>query len=231
MQEYDIEFRNKRANDIRLYVVKRPNIPAPRKNYREYDIPGRDGVSYEDEETIDDIEIGVEFNFMEKPDKWFGAFDKAKEWLLDGSGKLKFGDDKEFFYKVKKVEIDTVERVCYEIGRFTATFFCSGYRYFETGEKEYREIKYNPGKTSHPVYEVRGTGECVLSVNGKEMTAIVQDNLIIDTDLMIARRLDKTVTNTAVTGWYEDLYLKPGENNISISDKFELKIIPRWRCL
>lgn len=83
----------------------------------------------------------------------------------------------------------------------------------------------------YPVYEVRGTGECVLSVNGKEMTAIVQDNMIIDTDLMIARRLDKTVTNTAVTGWYEDLYLKPGENNISISDKFELKIIPRWRCL
>ena len=36
MQEYDIEFKNKRANDIRMYVVKRPNIPAPRKRYREY---------------------------------------------------------------------------------------------------------------------------------------------------------------------------------------------------
>lgn len=231
MQEYDIEFRDKRANDIRLYVVKRPNIPAPQKNYTEHNIPGRDGLCYEDEETVDDIKIDVEFNFMENPDKWFKAFDNAKEWLFAGTGKLKFSDDAEHFYHVKKVEIGTAERTCYEIGKFTASFFCSGYHYFKSGDVEYSKLPHNPGIKSHPVYKITGTGDCALTVNGKKMTAKVVDNLTIDSDLMIAYGSGKKIENAAVSGWYEDLYLLPGENKVSITNGFDLTIIPRWRCL
>ena len=63
------------------------------------------------------------------------------------------------------------------------------------------------------------------------MTANVGQNLTIDTDLMIAYRQDGTMQNTAVTGDYENLYLLPGDNVISITDGFDLKIIPNWRTL
>ena len=69
---------------------------------------------------------------------------------------------------------------------------------------------------------------CTLTVNGNEMTANVGQNLTIDTDLMIAYRQDGTLQNTAVTGDYEDLYLVPGDNVISITSGFDLKIIPNW---
>ena len=63
------------------------------------------------------------------------------------------------------------------------------------------------------------------------MSADVGQNLTIDTDRKIAYRADGTLSNTAVSGDYEDLFLQEGENEISITDGFNLKIIPNWRCL
>ncbi len=229
-REYDVEFNGQTGEDNKVYVTKRPNIPTPKRNYREYNIPGRDGVEYEDEGTVDDIEIPVEFNFLEKPENWFNALRRARAWLMK-TGKLSLSDDMDFFYLVKKVEIDTAERTCMEIGKFTATFTCSGYHYFKTGEIKYKKLTDNPGDASHPIYEITGTGECTLTVNGKTMTAAVIDNINIDTDKQIAFRNDKKRMNTSVSGWYEDLYLKTGKNDISITEGFDLTIIPNWRCV
>ena len=71
---------------------------------------------------------------------------------------------------------------------------------------------------------------CILEVNGNRMTANVGQNLMIDTDRMVTYRQDGTLQNTAVSGKYEDLYLKEGEIHIEISAGFDLKIIPNWRC-
>ena len=71
----------------------------------------------------------------------------------------------------------------------------------------------------------------MLTVNGKTMKATVGQNLTIDTERMLAYRTDGTLMNTSVTGDYEDLYLQAGENEISITSGFSLKIIPNWRCM
>ena len=63
------------------------------------------------------------------------------------------------------------------------------------------------------------------------MHANVGQNLTIDTDRMIAFREDGTVNNIAVSGDYEDLYLKEGDNQISITSGFALKVIPNWRSI
>ena len=62
------------------------------------------------------------------------------------------------------------------------------------------------------------------------MTANVAENLTIDTDRMIAYRSDGTLSNTKVSGNYEDLYLKPGENKIEFTGG-TLAVVPNWRCL
>lgn len=80
-------------------------------------------------------------------------------------------------------------------------------------------------------YMISGEGACVLTVNGKTMTADVRQNITIDTDRELAYRKDKTLSNTAVSGKYDDLYLQEGENEITITEGFDLKIIPNWRCL
>lgn len=234
MWNYDIEYAGDRASDHNIKIVKRPGIPAPVADYKEVSIPGRDGNIYIDEGTVEDIVIQVEMNYMCKHNEWFENWRVAKEWLMQkGMNRLMFGDDPEYFYYVKKVELSDADRVCREIGRFSAEFHCNGYQYLLSGQKEYSlsEVADNPYNVAHPVYLVTGEGNCTLTVNGKTFVANVGQNVTIDTDRMIAYRLDGTLVNTAVTGDYADLYLKPGKNTLSVTSGFNVKVIPRWRRL
>lgn len=233
--EYDISFDNIGAKEKGLYVVKRPNIPAPRRKYTETEVPGRDGKMYLDEGTVEDIEIEIEFNFIGNENEWFERFRNAKRWLLEkGKHKLCMGDDEHFFYLCKRVQIDTAERVCYEIGKFTVTFICSGYAYLKSGELPVNVsdfCAYNPYEESHPIYEIRGEGICDITVNGETVKVNVSQNIVINTELMMTYREDGEIKNTELSGDYENLYLRDGENSIKISNGFEAKIIPNWRCL
>lgn len=234
MLEYAVQIGNETDVSNRIYVMRRPNVPSPEYRFTEKTIPGRDGTILIDEGSIEDIEFEIEFNFLGKPDEWFSIFRRAKKWLLQkGERELKFFDDPFFFYVIKKVTIETAERVCYEIGRFTAKFVCKGTQFYDSGKEEFEcaNLRENPGIESHPIYKLSGSGTCTLTVNGATMTANVTDNLIIDTERMIAYKADGTLANTAVKGDYEDLYLQPGENTVSVSSGFTCKIIPNWRCL
>lgn len=232
MWGYDVSFAGKTAKENGLAVVQRPNIPAPQKRYEQITIPGRDGDLYISDGDVEDIKIPVEFNFIGQPEDWFEHFRQAKRWLT-GRGKLQLGDDLDFFYKAKKVEIDTAERVCYEIGRFTATFTCDGYNYVERGTAFYdvKDVLHNPYYGCCPIYQITGEGACTLTVNGNTMKANVGQNLTIDTDLMIAYREDGTMMNTKVEGDYRKLRLQEGDNTIQVTAGFGLKVAPNWRCL
>lgn len=233
MWGYDVEFDGYTAMSQGMYIVRRPDIPAPGRSFTEYSVPRRGGIMYRDNGVNDDIKIPVDFNFIGKPDEWFELFRKSKKWLLNpGRRQLIFGDDKNYFFWTKKVEIGTAERICYEIGKFTAVFFCEGYQYRTDGTKDYSisEVEKNPYDESMPEYKIKGEGVCTLTVNGKSMTANVGQNLTIDTWRRIAYREDGTIQNTNITGWYEDLHLMPGDNKISITAGFVVKVIPNWRC-
>ena len=126
------------------------------------------------------------------------------------------------------------ERVSEKIGKFSASFITKdGLSYFKSGKKEMSisEARNNPGIKSQPNYIITGEGTCTLTVNGKTMKVNVSKDIVINTELMISYHLDKTSQNTAVSGNYEDLYLREGVNEISITEGFECKIIPNWRCL
>lgn len=260
MWGYDIEFAGETGEKNRIYIVRRPGIPAPVHNFTEITIPGRDGNLYMDEGTNGDIQISVEFNFMGEPEEWFSLFRRAKRWLLQpGQHTLKFLDDRDYFFKAKKVEIATAERPCYEIGRFTAVFFCAGYHYavegmrevdlitaeecLETAEGEVLQTEsgenialninkgtvWNDYDISMPVYIITGEGFCELKINGRSMTANVSGTAIIDTERRVAYRADGTNINTDISGWYEEMYLMPGENSVEIIGGMEGRMIPNWR--
>ena len=59
----------------------------------------------------------------------------------------------------------------------------------------------------------------------------IRKNLTIDTGRKLAYREDGTLSNTSVTGDYDNLILIEGRNKIEITDGFELKVIPNWRRL
>lgn len=231
---YDITYNGIAAVEYGVRVIERPDIPAAKKQITEIEIPGRDGVLIETDGTYDDIEIKVSLNYMTEKELWAQVYRDIKRWLLsDGKRELQFSDDLDYFYKVKHVEVGESSRISKCIGVITPTFLCEPFSYLISGKYEHdlEEVLYNPYHTAHPIYKIAGEGVCTLTVNGKEITANVGQNLTVNTELMLAYREDGTIMNTSVSGDYQDLYLQSGENEVSISAGVELKVIPNWRCL
>lgn len=231
---YSIQFNGRKERDYNLLVKERPAIPAPVIDSSAYTVPGRDGELYEYPGTVSDITIPITFGYVCKPEEWQETFRNARRWLLSRNDmKLYFDDSKGFHYRVKKVNLGESAREYKAFGEFTAEFVCEGYQYDDGGMRAVspEEAKYNPYDLCHPDYIIKGDGDCTLTVNGKTLEAVVTENLMINTDLMLSYRIDGTMQNTAITGDYEDLYLNPGENTIRITDGFTLQVVPHWRSL
>ncbi len=230
--QYSVLFKGERCEDYGILPMERPNIPAPTKDREKIAVPGNSGILIMDNKRYEPINIPVEFNFLAKENEWNEIFRRAKRWL-SGSGELEFSDDAEYFYKVSYVDVDTCERDSRRVGRFTADFTCDPFTYLKSGKFEYdrSEVLYNPYYEAHPMYKITGEGVCTLSVNGQEMRANIGQNLTIDTERMIAYRTDGIMNNTAVSGDYQDLYLREGSNQIEITAGFDLKVIPNWRSI
>lgn len=156
------------------------------------------------------------------------------EWLKS-TKTVSYSDMPDYFFKVKKVEIDDALRKYGIYGNMTAEFTCEPGIYLKSGEKAQTVVSGAKLKNSHsvcsPLYKISGEGVLTLTVNGKKVTANVGQNLTIDTELMMAYRQDGTIQNTALTGDYEDLFLQPGDNIITFSSGFTVSIVPRWRIL
>lgn len=229
---FDVYINNRSCNELKIYPVKRPNIPAPKKKYKEYEIPGRDGKLYQDLDVYEDIEVSIEFNYMTSKDRWHEVFRDCKKHFLKAK-QLWLSDDPEYYHVVKKIEITTNERNSLRIGKFTVILTLDPYYYKKTGlhELTISDKLFNNYDVSKPKYIIHGEGMCHLVINDIDVTCNVGQNLVIDTYLQLVYREDGTLQNTAINKNYEDMYLYEGENSISISNGFELKIIPNWRCV
>lgn len=229
---YTIMFNEETAEGYGVFVESRPSLPSAEENLQIHTLPGRDGDLYVRDGTVKDVEIPINFNFSSDPVYWMEKLRNVKRWLnSNGSRKLYFGDSPEWFYKVKNIVTGDCERRMKRKGSFTAVFVCEGYSYLEDGSLKTNERRiYNEYDISHPIYYIRGEGVCTLTVNGRTMRANVGQNLTIDTDRKIAYKMDGTLTNTAVTGDYEHLYLQRGENAITISGGFTLETQTNLRC-
>lgn len=229
---YEVIYKGIKGTSLGVYAVRRPDMPAPTYAREIIEIPGRDGIMV-GSKRLEPIEVPIELNFMSKSaDTWGDSWRKAKNWLK-GSGRLEFSDDQDWFLKAYFVNIEDSEREGRRKGMFTAVFTCDPYTYLKTGDREYQlaEVAYNPYELAHPTYILRGYSEgTVLTVNGFEVTLAVDGTLILDTDLMQAYDADGNLLNTSVIGDYADLYLKEGQNELSVSSG-GLTVIPNWRTL
>lgn len=234
MNYSDIEFNNILGSSIKVYPVKYPPIPAPVEKIEEVIIPGMDGKLKVKTGNYEETQISVEFNYIGKEELWDERWRKVKQWLSAIDAEMSIASDPEFFYKISHVILDNNERVSKRIGRFTATFVTKdGLSYFKSGKSEMsiEEAKNNPGIVSKPIYIITGEGLCDLAVNGKTVKVDVSEDIVVNTELMISHHRNKTSQNTALMGEYVDLYLQSGRNDICVTNGFECKIIPNWRCL
>ena len=230
---HDLEYAGMLGSTYKVFATDLISSPAAEPNLEEVKLSGRDGTIYRWDGTYKSTQIKIPFNYIGPAERWNDRWRMIKQWLSVRNTTLRFSGDGDFFYRITYTSLDENERTTERIGNFTATFnTLDGLQYLMSGQMEYpyKEVEWNPYIECHPIYKITAEGMCELNVNGKIMTANVGQNLTIDTNRMIAYRSDGTLNNTKVSGNYEDLYLKPGENSIDFTGG-TLVVVPNWRCL
>lgn len=231
MHRYYLKYNNIDNNDLGVWIDRRPSKPAPIMEYETVKVPG--GKTLYREKGYNDIEITVDMNFLTRESyMWDRKWREIKSWLLSNvDNKLKFEDDLEGYYIVNKVEINTPERIVRRHGKFTVTFTCEPYFYYDTNEIEIIDNIQNDYLESRPIYRITGNGNLNFTINNKSITVNVGQELIIDTDKGLCYR-QGVINNVALTGSYEDLYLKHGLNTFVWIDKtFKIYVDTKWRSV
>lgn len=238
MTNYTITYNGTTARAHGLLVEHRPEIPSATAKTEKISIPARDGALHTADGTVNDVDISVDFAFVDVArDQWQETYRDAMEWLYSsGNGRLILSDDPAWYYQVVDVEVGSnVEYAHQSGGRFTAVFTVRGFAYAVSGD-----TPGTPGTEGEfpnqydlckPTYILTGDGYTTLTVNDKEMTINVSDEVVVDTDLMLARQGNFS-RNTLVSGDYKDLWLNHGQNIVeatTVSGSVTLSIIPRWR--
>lgn len=229
-----IIYNGQMNKEFNVSVRYRPDMPTPAREYETIKVEGRDGELYEDKGTYEDITISIDFNFSAQPDEWQERFRRIKKWLYrENDRRLIMSDDREYFYNVKRVQIETTERVIKRIGRFTVKFTCEPYAYLAAGNivMQLEDVLVNQFETACPTYYIYGTGEIELTVNGNTVTAVVDGSLTINTKLGLCYNSGQNIENTALSGDYDDLILQEGTNTFAYTKGFEVRIRPNWRSI
>ena len=232
-------FNGFKDKDIGIETIKRPNIPTTIPIFNSLNIKGKEG-SLNEFVGFEDLKIQVDYNFYSLK-KINDIWRNIKNWFLNiEDNKLKFSDDPDVFYKVKKVILpENIER-CKTIGRLTVTYICEPFCYLEEGLQEIYLEKgenylYNFGTYfSKPIFKINAEGIVTLKINDKKIvTANVGQNLIIDTALELSYKNEiNSIRNNLLKGRYKDLFFDVGDNliNINVEGRLDsIEVIPNWR--
>lgn len=230
--------------DLGVRCIKRPNIPSPEKNIEEIYIEGREESLTIDKGGYKNITISVPFDFVDR-DTFQETSRKIKRWVNNiKDNHLKMSDDTGVFYKVKSATTN-IERNL-NVGSFTIDFVCSPYTWLEDGQETlvmsdldniYHDyVIQNYYEIAKPIYTIKANGLVTFTVNGKVVTINVGQEITIDTQLEKCFKNNQMINLALITGTFEDLYLREGENVIgwhvgtggTITD---VTMIPNWKTV
>lgn len=234
---YFVAINNQNSLEVTgLYISKLPPISKPLQRTNIEEIDGRDGdiVTTLGYSAYDkEMEIGL-----------FGYYniDEIISFFTQ-EGTITFSNEPDKYYKFKIINGINFE----EFQRFktaTVVFHCQpfkfstteGTRTFTTFPSNTVVICNNGNVYSKPTLTLTGSGTINLSLNGVQVAVVTLANegetIEIDLDKLEAYNpATKVLKNRQVTGDYENLYLKVGNNTISWTGTItsvKLKNYSRW---
>ena len=235
-------YNNRWDDEFDIKAIKRPSIPCAEKEKEDIPIKGSDEtLTRLKNEGYKNITISINYNFKDTAD-FNNKCRRIKKWLCGTvyDRKLRFSDDEDVFYIVKKVKLDNIERTYKILGKFTIEFECSPYAWLNSGQVDMEipsegKYIYNEYLLAKPEINIKGDGVIELNFNSKKVRVLVGQDVTINTSLQKCYKDNKVTGLKLETGDYQDLWLQEGENYIAwkvISGTIkEVTIIPNYKTL
>lgn len=231
-----ITYNNVASSYYGLIITSPPQITHSEIYQDRFTVPGKDGDLLGVDTYRSDAYIKVSFALVTSDattTSYQAALRNIRAWL-GGTGTLKLPDGDGSYYEVKRVTIDTDERVIINYGIIEATFEVYPYEFMSTAEDAITTFPItNNYEESMPEFWIRETGSAggdgTLTINGHNLTYTTDPAkaLIIDTRRKIAYNTDFVNKSNIVSGDYDDLHLKHGSNTISLT-RGVLTVYPKW---
>lgn len=221
--------------DFGIIISKRPNIPSPKRRVSYIDIPGRDSSLVYDENTYENITIGVECKL--KDGNLLDKIDEIKSWLFStGECDLIFSFQGDKKYRAQVVNSIDFSQVVKIFSEFIIVFNCRPFKYAINNYlfiiEQSGASLINPGSIkSEPIISVYGTGNIDLLVNDAEVKlSNIEDKIILNSIIQDCYNDSGENLNNNVKG--EFIYLQPGPNTFEwIGNVSRIEVLPNWRWL
>ncbi|MGL4617096.1 MAG: distal tail protein Dit [Mycoplasmoidaceae bacterium] len=231
IKKFYLIFNNRKNTDLNLDIIQRPNFPTLTKKYEVHQVTGRNGGLYEFL-GYEDRTIEVEFNLLNK-NSINNHIRIIRKWLdRIEDNKLAFSDDKQYFFKVKHIEYENIERELNILGKFKVTFICDSFSYDFNSQKETEIINnsiiFNYGDfKAKPILKFLGNGAVKLNINDSIINLNVGQEIILNSQLELCYRNNFEMQNSQMKGNFP--ILKLGNNSISwIGNITKAIIIPNF---
>lgn len=249
---YYVTYAGVNCTTLGIYPVDRPSMPTPARRATKVTIPGRDGDLYVEDGAIEDIQIQITFDFHTAPNDWGDTFRALKAWAASRTAwnytkivALRFSDDPDYFYDVKRAVVQTTERTARRIGRATVTFICDGWSYLYSGSYPTPisgrtvTLTNDTTETARPVILMTAPNATTFTVTRPDSSTQTFTftgspyATVIDTRREAIYHLangDSILNRT--TGSFEAFHLLPGATTIALDvAPTSLSVYPLWRVL
>lgn len=220
------------TDEYGIHPKERVEVPTPERDIEYVEIRGRHS-SLTKKHGYKDVPLSV-FFYMKDEENFKPIFRKAKMNLLNAET-IAFDDDKEVFYKVKSVQINSAENIIKTFGEFMVDFALEPFQYEITDSTQTitnRTVLTNEGYESQPILTAQVSGTGTFTINDQEVTITdVNGSIIIDSELMNAYRNNNGIITNLNNHMVGDFpVLEHGQNVIEFDGDIEsLEVNPRWR--
>lgn len=214
------------SRDLKSVIEHRPLLEKPARKTNERDVPFRSGSVLFDEKSYRNTSMKLELYFKAANEK---ERDEARDkitFAFDSGSYIPFIP---YFDKTRVYEVHTIEAPVFEgksmyrhMEKYTVTLSVKPFKKFI----DQQEIVLSGTQTvtnpslyeSFPTFEIKGTGDMTLVVNGnKFVIKYIQDSITINTAIPSAYRIGAGVLENEEYKTYTRKYpyLKSGKNTIS----------------
>ncbi|EOY7191136.1 phage tail protein [Clostridioides difficile] len=237
-------YKNRNSKEFGIKIKKINDLSTPKRSIEKKGVPGRNGDLVIDVGNYENFTLSIECDLDSRDIDIENMAMELTDWLQKdfSYGKL-YIENRNYYYEAYCSNALEIERMYKNFGEFVIEFDCKpfkrivNYSDISIDTKDIDKFSvFNSYDISYPVIEIFGNGDINIKINTQKLILKgVKDNIIIDSDMMNAYKIDavtKKLVNENSKMFSEFPTLEHSENKITWEGEVNaIEINPNWIVL